>query len=475
MHDIPLRPQQNIVALALLSVLMALGIAALKPAVGPFIALGFLVVIVAFASVQAALYLLILSMLFSPEIAVGTVQGRGVGGREVSIRMDDILLLVVGFAWFAKSILYREFTLIKHTPVNRPIVYYMLACVLATLLGILIGRVQPKTGFFFVMKYFEYFFVFLMVIGHVTTKDQAVRLIVVLLVTCFLICLYAIAQIPSGQRATAPFEGESGEPNTLGGYLVFIMALIVGLLMHLRHVPAKFLLVVLMVLAVIALGATLSRTSYLAGGVLLLTIGVTQWRKPAVLATVLLIAAMIPVLAPASVKQRVSDTFFGRQYGGEIKVGKNIGIDLSTTQRLQSWQNVVSEWTHYPLLGYGVTGYAWADAQYVKILGETGLAGISAFIFMIYRLWRTAREAILKETDPFCRGIAHGFLLGMIAMLAHGVGANTFILIRIMEPFWLCAGLVMLLPTLEGKAAEEAGEPAAAWRTLAPARMTAAR
>ena len=36
----------------------------------------------------------------------------------------------------------------------------------------------------------------------------------------------------------------------------------------------------------------------------------------------------------------------------------------------------------------------------------------------------------------------------MVAMLAHGIGANTFIIIRIMEPFWLCAGLVMILPRL---------------------------
>jgi hypothetical protein len=40
----------------------------------------------------------------------------------------------------------------------------------------------------------------------------------------------------------------------------------------------------------------------------------------------------------------------------------------------------------------------------------------------------------------------------LVAMLAHGVGANTFIIIRIMEPFWLCAGLVMLLPTLSPSA-----------------------
>ena len=71
-----------------------------------------------------------------------------------------------------------------------------------------------------------------------------------------------------------------------------------------------------------------------------------------------------------------------------------------------------------------------------------------AFIFLIYRLWRRARETFLAEQDPFCKGLAHGLLLGMVAMLAHGTGANTFIIIRIMEPFWLCAGLVMILPRL---------------------------
>jgi len=70
------------------------------------------------------------------------------------------------------------------------------------------------------------------------------------------------------------------------------------------------------------------------------------------------------------------------------------------------------------VLGRGVTGYAWADAQYVKILGETGLAGLVAFIFLIFRLWRRARETFLVEQDPFCKGLAHGLLLGMVAMLA---------------------------------------------------------
>src|SRR5207244_7928876 len=56
-------------------------------------------------------------------------------------------------------------------------------------------------------------------------------LVIASLVTCFLVSLFAITQIPSGERASAPFEGETGEPNTLGGYLVFMLAIVVGLLL----------------------------------------------------------------------------------------------------------------------------------------------------------------------------------------------------------------------------------------------------
>jgi len=33
-------------------------------------------------------------------------------------------------------------------------------------------------------------------------------------------------------RASAPFEGAQGEPNTLGGYLIFMLSLMVGLALY---------------------------------------------------------------------------------------------------------------------------------------------------------------------------------------------------------------------------------------------------
>jgi hypothetical protein len=34
-------------------------------------------------------------------------------------------------------------------------------------------------------------------------------------------------------------------------------------------------------------------------------------------------------------------------------------------------------------------------------------------------------------------------------MLIHGIGANTFIIVRIMEPFWLLTALIVALPEAE--------------------------
>jgi hypothetical protein len=51
-------------------------------------------------------------------------------------------------------------------------------------------------------------------------------------------------------------------------------------------------------------------------------------------------------------------------------------------------------------------------------------------------------------TDPFYRSLAMGYLAGLVALLVHGIGANTFIIVRIMEPFWFFTAIIVLLPTL---------------------------
>ena len=102
MHASMVKPQDAVIV-SVLAAVLALGLTLATPTIGLQVVFGFLIVLVAFTSVPASLFLLIGSMLLSPEIAVGRVEGRGVGARELSLRVDDLLLVIIGFSWLVKT------------------------------------------------------------------------------------------------------------------------------------------------------------------------------------------------------------------------------------------------------------------------------------------------------------------------------------------------------------------------------------
>jgi hypothetical protein len=38
-----------------------------------------------------------------------------------------------------------------------------------------------------------------------------------------------------------------------------------------------------------------------------------------------------------------------------------------------------------------------------------------------------------------------GLIAGLVGLLVHAIGANTFIIVRIMEPFWFVTGIIIAL------------------------------
>jgi O-antigen ligase len=438
------RATQFLIA-ALLAVPLAVAITLMKPGVGGMLAIGLLVLLVAFVFPLTGLYLIVVSMLLGPEFELA---GQSLGGgatlsRGLTLRLDDFLMMLVGCAWLAKIALVRSGVQYLQTPLNRAIAYYLGASIVATLIGVLLGRVRPFAGFLFLLKYYEYFFLYFMTVNLVTNEKQIRHLVTVSLVTCFLVSLYAIFQMAHGERASAPFEGKEGEPNTLGGYLVFMLSIVTGLLVTPGASRNRVFLSLLLLCGFVALQATLSRASFLAAGVVVLVfMAYVSRRNPLLLTFVLLGLLAAPLWAPKAVKDRVIYTFTQSSREGEqYRIG-GIKVDTSTTDRLRSWRQAVTAWTHSPLWGLGVTGGPFMDAMYPKLLADVGLLGIVAFGFLMWSVYRLARSALEEIDDPYFQGIITGFLLGFVGMLIHGIGANTFIIVRIMEPFWLYAALI---------------------------------
>ena len=427
----------------LIAVPFALFISQTHPSTSLLAAVAAVPLLIAFVSPMSGLYLLVFSMLLGPEFLVGGMGSGNTLGRGVTLRFDDVLLMLVGIGWLGRVAVSDHGKVFVRTSLNRPIMLYTAACVFATLIGIMAGRVHPMGGLFFLLKYYEYFFLFFMTVNLVKTKEQVKHLVTASLVTCFLVSLYAISQIPSGMRVSAPFEGQDGEPNTLGGYLVFTMALIGGLLVTPGAVQAKWLLGALLAVGGFALQATLSRASFLAAGVVLVGFILFLCRRSLGLVAVVLVGCIaLAVLAPRSVVERMTYTFSQPEEKGQIQVG-SLHVDTSTSERIQSWSHSYEIWRTSPLWGQGVTGGPFMDAMYPRVFVEVGLLGACAFAALLYALFRMGKVSSAHFEDPYLRGLALGFLFGFVGLLIHALGSNTFIIVRIMEPFWLVAGLLV--------------------------------
>jgi O-antigen ligase len=412
---------------------------------------GLAVFILCFVSTEASLYLLIFSMLLSPEIGMGGLGGSSAAtaSRGVTVRAEDLLLVVMGFAWLVHMAVYKELGLVRQTPLNRPIGAYVAACLAATGMGLILGHVQGVTGFFYVLKYVEYFVIYFMVANHVHSPAQIRRFTAALLLTALVVCLVALAQVPTGTRVSAPFEGEAGEPNTLGGYLLLVGAVAAALALETEQRWLRRLLTGLLAVMLIPFLATLSRGSYLGVPFVWLTLVALHRRRRLLLVGLMLVAvAMGVAFVPETVKDRVMYTFTQDTLAERVRVG-DVYLDTSTSARIESWKRALADALDSPVWGYGVTGYGFLDAQYPRVLVETGLLGLLLFGLLVAAVFREAAKARSHTRDPFHRGLALGLIAGLVGLLVHAAGANTFIIVRIMEPFWFVVGLVVSATRLE--------------------------
>lgn len=436
-----------IIAAAAISVLIGYAISAYQlPMVAQAI-IAITIFAITFVKTEFGLYILIFSMLLSPQFMAGHTAGSSLG-RGVTLRFEDFLLIVIGMSWLAKNAVFKELGLFLRTPINKGIFFYAVACILSTGFGIMAGRVDPKTGFFFVLKYIEYFVIFFMMVNHVENEEQLKRFAFCLFLTCLIVSIIGILQIPGGGRVSAPFEGQQGEPNTFGGYLVFTGAIAAGIAFRLRKSWQKTLLFVVLVVLLAPLLYTQSRSSYLAALPAILILAWFSEKRQIVIGLVVIGILLSPFLMPSVVRQRILYTFEQPVQSGQIDIGR-IRLDTSTSARLKSWAEAISDWTKHPIFGYGVTGYKFIDAQYPRVLNETGIIGALAFFYLLFSIFQTTITSLRQASTEWGKGMCIGFLAGFGALLFHAIGANTFIIVRIMEPFWFFAGMVTVLPAVE--------------------------
>ncbi len=449
----------NILLTLVLTTLLLYGAYLLSPGLiqGPLLIFaGLMIVVITFTSIELALYFLILATLLSPELnfggasraelaagVVNTTESRG-----ITLRLDDIMLTLISLTWMFRMAIRNELGFLRRTPINQAAFLYWAACVFSTMMALFSGKVGLY-GVFFVVKYLEYFVLFYIVVNHIHDEAIIKRLLMVMLFTCLAAALIGIAQIPSGQRVSAPFEGAEGEPNTFGGYLMFMFSIFLGILLHTNDKKRRLMLFVSMAIILVPFAFTESRSSYLSFVVAILCFLIYAQKKTLLIFMCLAGLALAPFVLPQNVINRVMFTFTQAEQSGQLQLGA-IKVDTSTSERIQAWKDVITnDFPKNPIFGLGVTGGKFIDAQYPRVLLETGIVGLVLFIWLLRRIWVAFKRSSRKLQDPIMRGVALGALCGFGGLLAHAIGANTFIIVRIMEPLMITLGLVLAMEIIE--------------------------
>ncbi|MEF3280994.1 MAG: hypothetical protein K6357_08540 [Elusimicrobiota bacterium] len=411
-----------------------------------------IVVFITFINPVKAVIILIFSMLFSPEIGVGKIPGR-----EVVVRYDDILLVLIFLIWLLKSAVVKKEPFLIKTPFQLPLFLYTSVYVLSSFLGILRGDLIWQKVFFYVLKVIEYYLMYFMVVNILKDEKNFYKYLKYGVIVLIIVVIYSYYYYfnSSGEfvRTTAPFEAplnkpQESEPASLGGYYLLCMGIILALISEVRGKKALFLML-LIVFIYPSFLLTFSRASYMGFIALFLTfLFFVKKKKPFFIITSFFIFSF-SILLPGvgeKVRMRIKSTYEGGEARNLVVTPFGIvKLEDSAYARYRSIENVIlNVLPNYPLLGKGVTGIGLGDNQYSLLLGETGITGFLLFLWLIYSILNISLKVYNKSEDIYERSIGLGVFCATIGFLVQSLGVNTFIIVRIMEPYWFSLALLSL-------------------------------
>ena len=146
----------------------------------------------------------------------------------------------------------------------------------------------------------------------------------------------------------------------------------------------------------------------------------------------------------------------GAMYFGVTTVRERISEATDTTGsvlwRQQQWQKALGVASAPELATVG-TGLGAVDAQlgqpthneYLRLLIETGAAGLAIVLVIYMRLWRLARDAERAADHPFERDVLLAFMMAFVGRAAIALSDNVIVHPALDWYFWAAAGLVVAM------------------------------
>lgn len=350
--------------------------------------------------------------------------------------LDVALAAVVG-VWLLQLVSGRQRTIVT-APITAPLLVFMLVAVFAFIFGLSNGPLTPTLLRHFAELLLSLGFV-LVVVDYAVSRRRLARLVQALLVAgavaAFLgIVLWllpdetannalnalqrigypggwVVRYIEENPELAERAIGTSVDPNSFGGLLVLVGALVGPQLVAARPLFRRSVIALIAGLVFLALVLTFSRGAMVGLAAGLGFVALARYRR---LLPYMLGGALLFLLIPAA-----------QGYVARFAAGLR-GEDLATQMRFGEYLDALELILRYPLFGIGFAGspdidvYLGVANVYLTIAQQMGLLGLVAFFSLVATVFITAfftrhRVRLDPQLDPLWLGLHAALVGGLVA------------------------------------------------------------
>ena len=389
---------------------------------------------------KVAMPLLIISVFFSPDIVVAQIPGR-----PVNLRIEDGIIVAALLGLLIRYAAGREKIAIR-TPLDKPILAYCAVGFASTLIGAYLGNVSAIRGLFFIGKRVEYFILFYLLYNCLEGKKEIKTAIYLAFICIFFVSIYNVYMRSTAQIDIEQWRGY-GPPGVeeiadYGDIITLIFPIMLAVAIETRSVLYIILAAISGGPMVFTLLDSLVRHAYVGGAVSLLFLGIYRYR------------ILLPILAGATIytAARLPERIIQRIDFLWLEVSQYLSTGSfhpggSFVCRVSGAEEALSNFLYRPLIGRGLGSYSMASAvshtQYSQVILETGLLGLSSFLWLIFSAIKYAFRCIKVTDERLYRGFCIGYIAGLIGWLVANTATIAFSAIRTMECFIIMTAILM--------------------------------
>jgi hypothetical protein len=276
----------------------------------------------------------------------------GVSGTWVYIRLEDVFLAIAGVLFVIQ--VFRRKAVLK-TPLSFPILAFWIVGAISTISAVIfifphIAAVSPKIAFFNYARRIEYLLPFFLALSAIHQKKNLKPLIITILITVTLVCLYGFGQkidpshffafstmneefakgIPLQLSAAARIPSTFAGHYDLAAFLVLMIPLIGSLVFGVKKLWYKIGLILLAIASLCLLLLTESRISFAVYLVAMALMLLIQKQKKLIIPVI--IASILIAVPFQGIIKRFTSTITSVDQVVDARTGKVVGIANSADQ-----------------------------------------------------------------------------------------------------------------------------------------------